>query len=90
MTIKIERELARAMQPLLDKAGAKARFLPKHRLTHARIEISLNGQTRWVPFSQTHSIPEVVLYHTLKKVKAALAELSTGQRATHADPRKRH
>lgn len=87
---KLERELTRAMQPLLDQAGATARFLPQGREAHPKIEISLNGQTRWMPYSKAHNIPEVAIYHTIRKLKAILAELTSGQRIPYADPRKRH
>lgn len=85
---KIERDLLRILQPLADQAGATLSFAMGGK--HPYILVGLNGQTRWVPYSTRHNIPEVTLYHTKKKLIAALAELTTGATIPHADPRKRH
>lgn len=85
---KMDRELLRLLQPLAAQAGATLSLDPRSK--HPTILVTLNNNTRWVPFSPSHNIPEVTIYHTKKKVLAALRELTSGQTAANADPRKRH
>jgi hypothetical protein len=87
---KLSRDLLRATRPLVEAVGGT--IVTDHtRLTrHEALIIRLNDQERWVPYSTSHDMPEAVIYHTRKKVEAALREMLSGNSIDRRDPRKRY